>query len=108
MKTKKGHMSECNDVNDKSATEVCVCSVAEHTPTPDYGEVSLIKALQKTGNGTERAFIVRAVNSHDELVETLKGITKTFKKLSEKYEPDNTDAEWLAHATEAIAKAEGK
>ncbi len=54
------------------------------------------------------AFIVRAVNSHEELLDTLKGITKAFKKLSEKYEPDHTDAEWLAHATEAIAKAEGR
>ncbi len=103
-----------------------------HTPTPWHFEESSLNGVPKgesfwlandteEGNTTahlllnkaghkddaqvrvDAAFIVRAVNAHEEMLEALKGAMMIVKALS-----SDNDTHFVKLAEQAIAKAEGK
>lgn len=92
----------------------------EHTPTPwiatetgmdeceETFEISSMKTDGMTGgyrwfNRADAAFLVRAVNSHEELLNCLKGAMMIVKALSSDY-----DTVFVQEVEKAIAKAERK
>lgn len=90
------------------------CVKPQHTPTPWKIEESYVGAryMVRSAHGDETAmtryredaaFIVRAVNCHEELVEALKGAVRAIEYLS------GTTKHGLIYeaAKQAIAKAEG-
>ena len=116
-------------------TRKCDCEIGEggyicekhdkpqHTPTPWHqvdntgalvidlnGNVMAHCAVQDELPMTERqanaAFIVRAVNSHEELIEALKEVTEWLAASCTTSDGAQTEA--IKQANSAIARAEGK
>lgn len=81
---------------------------AQHTPTPDLITMLQKMVLSSWANEDDRAFIVRAVNSHEELLEAIHSLTKEIdlKKLNIRKDFSLINA--YACALKTLAKAEGK
>lgn len=92
--------------------------MAEHTPTPwgfmlaDGGSLILGPGNQhvatvnpyydeRARNETNAAFIVRAVNSHDELKKILRGLANAYKLLPE---ASILPGSWHSHAVSILAE----
>lgn len=117
-----GHMfDDLNRPNICTAHDNCPTpgdNMEKHTPTPWKIEEYEIDKLLVIGNNTteiaytrsfeDAAFIVRAVNCHEELLATAKHLLDLLADFSNgDLPPVDVKARWTDYA-QAIAKAEGK
>lgn len=118
------HTEDCMDANDDTSVFKgrCICPKPTHTPTPWTQEKARYWKLLSEGkhfmsvsfpsgvsdeltNSANAAYIVRAVNSHEELLEALKQLANVTnqKGMNRVVVNSIVDRAW-----KAIAKAEGK
>lgn len=120
MKTQNEHTIDCDNRNEG----FCICGaepkkmLPQHTPTPwivsaTHSQNQIVQQFVKEGNAwqeivttknpADAELIVRAVNSHDELCDYLRGAIAIASRYAAMDE-----SEWLENAQKALAKAEGK
>lgn len=58
------------------------------------------------GTSVEDEANARLIAAAPELLDTLKGTAKALKRALERFDPDNTDYEWIGEAHEIIYKIE--
>lgn len=89
----------------------------KHTPTPwsiidsdgPYSTIRSPEDVRICASSTENAaFIVRAVNSHDELLEAAKRLLEFINTDFRVHTYEGSSMEAIVNLTRAIAKAEGK
>ena len=83
----KQHTEDCLEANDDTSVlkGKCICPKPKHTPTPKMGtSPGYVKLIaEQLGVTLETAaYIVRAVNAHEELV----GLLKEIRKYTEAHE----------------------
>ncbi len=129
---RKKHSENCNEAfsgMSKGESRVCLCAECEtnhpqtHTPTPwylpngeDKNKFSTYRIAEEPGKSAahltnialagsleDAAFIVRAVNSHEASLSTLRNVLVYLKGTSQ-----NGNLGLIAEVEGAIAQAEGK
>lgn len=97
------HNKNCRSLQCSNAQ--CDCSETKHTPTPWNYDSEFIRNWEANAE-----FIIRAVNSHDELLKVVKNLRAHIVAYNQRQKSSTNMIGSLAihEADEAIAKAEGK